>query len=348
MINITYEKNEERSTNDNTVLDFSPINFCFVGPRGVGKTSLLASMYQEIKKKGVIGFSIDLNTVAGRETQARLDDAHEAMLEMIDETPMHGLADESLGIAGSAGPRYYEITGEKKIEDTDWLKWTRYKTFRYKFGFTDIPGTYYLEDSSPQNAEAAANALKNSLVSFLAIDTPALMDSQLKNKRLNTSERIASLYESASWEKGHTVIIVLSRCEKYWRDREFMIDKIKEYYGGLVKNLKSRGVRVFITWVKTLGGMEFDFFSTAKDPNGKKRYIARFLRTGDYAPENCATPLQIALHYGLARLSDHIIPGPLDWLGLANGELAKEATEELSGQLGRKLNAGGADTFKEL
>lgn len=31
-----------------------PITFCFVGPRGVGKTSLLASMYYEIKQSNVI------------------------------------------------------------------------------------------------------------------------------------------------------------------------------------------------------------------------------------------------------------------------------------------------------
>ena len=45
-----YERREGADTAGKTVYEFRPLQFCFVGPRGVGKSSLLASMYHEIEE----------------------------------------------------------------------------------------------------------------------------------------------------------------------------------------------------------------------------------------------------------------------------------------------------------
>lgn len=347
MINIEYNCNIDLSAKaaDTTVLDFSPIPFCFVGARGVGKTSLLTSMYKQIKDANLVNFSIDPTTEAGNSTEERLSEAHEKMLEMIEETKLHAIAEEELGLTGSTDIRYFEISGEQTVRDTDVLKLSDFKKFRYKFGFTDLPGEYFTGNA--EERQKAQNVLQNSLVSFLAVDTPALMSNRLKNMRSNKIESIGNMYYHTEWTQQHTVIIVLSRCEKYWNQRNEMLNKLREHYEDFYNILKSKNIRVFVTWVKTLGGMEFSHY-TKEDRNGKTVDRAHFKRIGNYEPENCATPLQLALEYGLSQLSDLIKPGLSAKLGLSNEELAKKATEELALELRKTLHAGNQGTYMEL
>ncbi|MBE6409904.1 MAG: hypothetical protein E7034_04830 [Akkermansiaceae bacterium] len=145
MINIEYDYNDALSDKaaNTTVYDFSPIPFCFVGARGVGKTSLLTSMYEQIKKEKLVNFSIDPTTDAGVSTEKRLQEALEKMLEMIEETSLHAIAEEEIGLKGSTDIRYFEISGEQRVKDDDLLSLSLYKKFRYKFGFTDLPGEYF-------------------------------------------------------------------------------------------------------------------------------------------------------------------------------------------------------------
>lgn len=348
MINIQYYYNEALSkvANDTTVYDFSPIPFCFVGARGVGKTSLLTSMYEQIKKEKLVNFSIDPTTDAGGSTEKRLQEALEKMLEMIEETTLHAIAEEEIGLKGSTDIRYFEISGEQRVKDDAMLNLSTYKKFRYKFGFTDLPGEYFTGNA--EEKQKAQDILQNSLVSFLAIDTPALMSSPLKNTRNNKINSIENLYKHTEWTNQHTVIIVLSRCEKYWNQRDEMLNKLREYYENFYNILKSKNIRVFVTWVKTLGGMEFSHYTKKEDGNGKKVDIAHFIRVGDYEPENCATPLQLALEHGLSQLAQLIKPGLGAMLGLTNTGLAKVATRELAKMLSDSLHAGEEGTYIEL
>lgn len=348
MINIAYINNEDLSnkTPNTSVFDFSPIPFCFVGARGVGKTSLLASMYEQIKNKKIENFFFDTDTEAGINTQTRLHEAKELMLEMIEDTELHGLVKAGLGIKGSTDIRYYEIAGEKTEPDQTFFKRTPFKKFRYKFGFTDLPGEYFTGEI--QERQKAQEVLQNSLVSFLAVDTPALMDSKHKQTRNNKVDYIENMYKQTEWTNQHTVIIVLSRCEKYWNQRDEMLNKLREYYENFYNILKSKNIRVFVTWVKTLGGMEFSHYTKKEDGNGKKVDIAHFIRVGDYEPENCATPLQLALKHGLSELANLIKPGWGSALGFTNTGLAKQATDNLATMLFDSLSAGKTGTYLEL
>ena len=93
--------------------------------------------------------------------------------------------------------------------------------------------------------------------------------------------------------------------------------------------------------------MEFSHY-TKEDRNGETVDRAHFKRIGDYEPENCATPLQLALEHGLSQLSDLIKPGVAAMLGLTNTGLAKKATEKLAFDLRRLLHAGNQGTYMEL
>ncbi|MDO5473298.1 MAG: hypothetical protein Q4F35_08175 [Akkermansia sp.] len=324
-----------------------PITFCFVGPRGVGKTSLLASMYYEIKQSNVMSVKVDALTKIGERTQESLDESHKQMLNMIEKTPMKGSVDLRLdgkGIVATQGENHYEFICEGTVEDTDLTRMSKYKRFRYRCKFIDMPGGWY-KDVKIKDKAKALEYLKNSAVSFLAIDTPAIMEGDNKNKHSNSSEAIANCYDNVRDELAankHTVIIVLSRCERYWNERERMLEQLDQYYGSLINRLKAAGVEVIVTWVKTLGGMEFLQFRK----NDDQGYTARFIRVGNYAPENCSTPLQLALSRGIARMRDSIKPGFFFMFDVK--KFAIQAAAEIASELKRRLLTDDKDSFKLL
>lgn len=348
-MNINITRTSELDTDNTAVYDCSPVPFCFVGPRGVGKTSLLASMYQQLKTKRVKNFFINLMTEEGKFTQSALDEAHLSMLEMIDETEMHAIVEE-LGIGGSADRNDFEFTGRYTIPNAGVFQLKDNVEFLFRFRFTDMPGKWYNEGDE-HNSEAC-QILSESLVSFLAVDTPALMEGPATNKRNNKQDLIENWYNTSITklaDNKHSVIIVLSRCEAFWDRNEEMLEKLNESYGSLITSLKERGIKVFVTWVQTLGGIQFDHY---------EKRVAKFIRTGNYVPENCATPLQLALSHGLSHAAstiqatvndEGIIAFILRILGFNNAnQLALKAAESLAKELENNLHSGDTDTYKEL
>lgn len=345
MITFTYKPRPALNYKDTKVHEFTPIPFCFVGPRGVGKTSLLASMHQEIKKGGIEGIFIDnVNSEKGADTLSALNEAHTDMLEMIDETEK-GQIVQSVGIAGSQDLNIFEFMGKYKIRDKSLIKFSKFKEFRFPFHFIDFPGKWYIDKDS--NKEKATEALKNSVVSFLAVDTPALMKSGATCARKNMINTIESWYDSLKYvlaANGHAVIFVLSKAEKYWNDFDGLKQKMEECYGTLIATLKNAGVGVYATKIKTLGGIEFSHYDEKNNP--------KFMRTGDYKPENCATPLQLALKQGLVHVAKKLPSGAfdnfLDWLGLTNRQIAIKSAEALAEELNKKLQAGNDFSYIKL
>lgn len=190
--------------------------------------------------------------------------------------------------------------------------------------------------------------LKNSAVSFLAIDTPAIMEGDKHNAHNNCTTPIAACYDMVRDELAankHTVIIVLSRCEHYWNERERMLEQLNKHYGALVSRLKAAGVDIIVTWVKTLGGLEFLEYVSSEDGECNK---AKFVRVGDYHPENCATPLQLALSHGMKRVRDSIKPGFGLYIGFDVKALAVNASLQIAEELRTQLHAGNENTFAYL
>lgn len=348
---IDIKRNVRRDIGDEDTRAYSttPIKFCFVGPRGVGKTSLLASMYDQIKKNHVTNLLVDPHSKLGAMTGQVLDRAYQNMLEMIEETELGAVVDLSLGIAGTTDPSVFEFIGEHIVEDNAILKRSKYKRFDFVFHLTDMSGKWYDLDS-PNKGEAE-KSLKESFVSFLAVDAPALMKGSATCNRVNKNNVISQWYEEAAKTLAvnkHTVVVVLSRCEKYWNDKDGMLDKLQETYGSMICSLKLAGVEVYVTWVKTIGGIEFSHFDTERKADGTKDSNARFVRTGEYAPENCATPLQLALGQGLVRAVESIPTDIWDALGWDVNGLAVEAAKSLANTLHQRLNAGSEGTYKKL
>lgn len=330
----------------------TPIRFCFVGPRGVGKTSLLCSMYQQIKKNNVDGVYIDIHSAEGAATSEILNDSLQDMLEMIEETPKGELAALEPSLKGSQDAITHSFVGVQKVKDNQLIKLTPYKQFRFDFKFTDMPGQWYDLNENNDHKEDAKQYLENSVVSFLAVDTPALVKGPATCQRNNRVAVIEEWYRNAAAKLGankHTVIIVLSRCERYWSQKKLMLEKLKEVYGALIDSLKQDGIEVYVTWIQTLGAIEFSHYEKSREDDGTRIDHARFLRCGDeYAPVNCCTPLQLALAKGLTRAADAIDPGVWAKLGFGIKALAKDAATAMAHELEEKIHESDVNTYKTL
>lgn len=356
MIQIDYKPRTDINDNPDTkVYEFTPIQICFVGARGVGKTSLLASMHQEIRNGRIVNISVDrFNSNLGTTTFNALDKSYKMMLSMIDETQMGQLVPVVLGIQGTPGFTKYEFIGKYTIEDTSIVKKAKYKEFRFPFHFIDLPGGWYTDGND--HKEAIKDTLINSVASFVTIDTPALMENNKINSLINEIPRIESWYEEckvALATNKHTVIFVFTKAEGYWDKIDEIKQKMEKHYGFLISMLKDAGVNMYATMVKTLGGLKFVHYDPIKDESGTRKYYARFMRTGEYEPENCATPLQLALKHGLVHVIENMPKGGfLDKvataLGLSNRDIAIKSAEALAEELNRKLEAGKETSYVKL
>lgn len=272
---------------------FNPIKITFVGARGTGKTSLMASMYHELKEKGVSSFSVTPET--GRVLQETYGD----MLEMIEDTPLNDIV-ENAGISGSSVRDAYTFEGRESMDGMQFI---------FPFEFTDMPGGWYTDaEAAALHEQEVRDMLLESSASFLVVDAPALFKGGSVHVKDNKTTAVETWYRNNMEllaQRNHTVILVLSRCERFLSDNNMkkeLFDKARKEYGLLVRDLRVAGVQVVCSWVETLGGVQF--FKYEKDDDGVKR--AKFIRTGDYEPRNCAMPLILALRHGMKEIEDHL------------------------------------------
>ncbi len=269
---------------------FNPIKITFVGARGTGKTSLMASMYHELKEKEVSSFSVTT------ETGRILQETYGEMLEMIEETPLNDIV-ENVGIAGNTGRDAYMFEGRESMDDMQFI---------FPFEFTDMPGGWYTD--GPDHEEEVKNILLESSASFLVVDAPALFKGGSVHVKDNKTTAVETWYRNNMdllAQRNHTVILVLSRCERFLSDanmKKELFDKARKEYGLLVSDLRSAGVQVVCSWVETLGGVQF--FKYEKYDDGVR--CAKFIRTGDYEPRNCAMPLILVLRHGMKEIEDRL------------------------------------------
>lgn len=269
---------------------FNPIKITFVGARGTGKTSLMASMYHELKEKEVSSFSVT------NETGRVLQETYGEMTKMIDDTLLNDIV-ENPGILGTSGSETYVFEGRESMDG---------KQFIFPFEFTDMPGGWYTD--GPDHEEEVKNILLESSASFLVVDAPALFKGGSVHVNHNKTLIVENWYKSNMnllAQRKHTVILVLSRCERFISDESMkneLFEKVRKEYGLLIRDLQNAGVQVVCSWVETLGGVQF--FEYEKDDDGLKR--AKFIRTGEYDPRNCAMPLILALRHGMKEIEGQL------------------------------------------
>lgn len=315
------------------------IQVLLVGSMGVGKTSLVASMIEQIDGWGLSGFFYPIGDTAANLTALR--DQMKTSLE------------EKTG-------NFKAIAGIQKTDDifcydmellANYSRKGKQKRFCFPVRIVDLPGGWYTTMGTAQDVAERTNEVRRlllqSTVSLLCVNTPSFMEDPAGEKKLfqhfNQPTKIAGWYNNDGYlqqlrDSGHKVVFVLSRCEKYRGKHEKLVECFKEYkpgYRGLIKGMENIGMPAELTYVHTLGGVEFDSF---EDVNTSK-YRERYKVVGDYAPKNCCVPLRLALeHAGEAiveslKKANKRVGGRLkNMLGLCPNGLAEIALSDTLNQ----------------
>jgi len=265
-----------------------------LGPRGVGKTSLLVSLYDQFHE--VVGSTPLELTTSDHATRTTLDQYRQDLRAFA-----RGVRRDR-GIEGSVQLRKY-IFG---------LGTQGKRPPQMRLRFTDGPGEL-LATSGPMR-EALDAAVRASGILLVAVDSPVLMEAeQQHNDRVNQPELVMEFIRDALAEGGQRLVVIVPlKCEKYVASvagaRELR-DAVKERYETLIKNIADLPVRqdkaaagVVLTSVETVGSMRFSRFEPAGDTYREVFRLAQI--GGSYSPRDTDQPLRWMLRFLINAYKD--------------------------------------------
>lgn len=276
---------------------------CMLGARGVGKTSVITSMYNN-HKEAVNGTELFL--VADSDTSYILDKKREELRKIF--YGVHGENDlvRESGIPGDASESLFTFTygmnSEKVYMDLE---------------IRDYPGEYLKAEP-----ELVADFVRESSAVMIAIDTPCLMEENgqyhLAKNRLDLVAEF--LMNHLSNEEEKLILFVPLKCEKYYREGRIneVTAQVQKEYKGLIEYLRDRQdmhgfkkkICCAITPIQTLGNVVFDSFAVDEMTGQIKEIVTgdgkhlpaetryRFTSgNAGYAPVHCVQPLYYLLAF---------------------------------------------------
>ena len=325
------------------------INISMVGPRGVGKTSLLAAMYKELDDE-LSKMGCNLSLGAGTTTKAITSRLNE-LKKAATSSGIKVQKDEGIPSTGAL----IEYKFDMDIGDGGAPEVT--------LRFMDMPGAWYIGEGGRKELDNADRTLGESHVSFLAVDATALMEAPSKqtggmgkhHDEINNPEAIRQAYKRALNHFGddHLVVITLIRAETYVKSGRItdLYKRLREAYGDLASGLQKNGkqISVFGCYVETVGSLIFNNFI---EKDGVVISEFRRIPGKGYAPSRCAIPLRLAVSKGLMKAvhqadkkvksEDTYWNNFCDWFGfpnnLAEAKTKLERTYRVFQEIKERLN----------
>lgn len=245
------------------------IKLCMMGPRGVGKTSLLTSVYLNMDD-AVSGTGMYIKADTG--TDILLKEKAEALRAMFQSGST--LEDEVRpGIAGD------DVESDFAFDFG-----LNTKNIQMGLEIKDFPGEYV--NTKPEVVKAY---IVESSAILLAIDTPHLMEHDGKyNEAKNRTAAITRFVKETAdaWTDRKLVMLVPLKCEKYYHagDIDLVTQKVEQTYQELISFLRDqKGMygkhACVITPILTLGDVVFDKFG------GENGEVAEVLSHGELLPK---------------------------------------------------------------
>ena len=289
------------------------LKVCMMGPRAVGKTSILTSIFHESDRK-LIESKLYFKAVGttGEVLQKGYDQLSGIFEHITDETatPPPGVNaskeittfDFQLGLKGSgANPK-------QKHSNVD-------------VNITDFPGEF-VDENHPEH-QKVVDYINGSQVIMVAIDTVHLMEedgkyNEARNRSSYLCKKIALLLDQLPETERKLILLVPLKCEKYAIEQKWdeLDKKVKDAYAELIDKVKeekfSHRIGLFITPIQTLGGVKFDKFG--RDENGNvlndledkcpKEVLYKYHRAVPgrepmYMPAFCIQPLYYLIAFAL-------------------------------------------------
>jgi hypothetical protein len=262
------------------------MDIVMLGPRAVGKTSLLASLYDQFPT--VVGDTSLALSAKHAQTRNVLQEYREDLGRFAK-----GLTRDT-GIVGNIGLRQYLLG-----------LGTRGRAAQMTLRFTDMPGKLLTEDDSHPDRRTLDSVLPTAGAIFVAVDSPALMErAGVHNEAINKPNHVLEFVRDALAGTGsRLVVIVPLKCEKYAASlaglRE-LTAAVKAQYQPMVDAVASAGTPsgVVLTTVQTVGSMHFSRFDEL--PDGSAREVYRLHKLGaSYAPRDIDQPLRWMLRFAV-------------------------------------------------
>jgi hypothetical protein len=261
------------------------LHVTMIGPRGVGKTSLLASLYDQFQ--AVCG-EANLVMTADEDTRGVLQHYREQLNEFAGGRP--GSTRTSRGIEGNLAFREHRIllgTGGRREP-------------QIMLCFHDVPGEA-LTSGTAMTAELV-DKLERSAVLFLAIDTPALMERDGRyHHEINKPRLVADFVREVAAKGGDLLVVMVPlKCEKYAHQPDGMRRvraRIHESYYDMIAQLgglEGGSTGVVLTPVQTVGSMVFKRFTG----DGTEEF-GLYRLGATYAPVDTDQPLRWMLRFVL-------------------------------------------------
>lgn len=268
------------------------LRITMLGPRGVGKTSLLASMYNEFD--AAVQNIGGLTLVPGTETSRILS---ERLAELKRQTEvLSSTYDGGAGVSGTAVSREFLFELGLIAKPTE-----------LKLVFDDFPGGFVA--NQPQKV---LNFIEKADVIALAIDAPALVEQKGRwHETINAPRQITDLLKQALQPLDETKLLLLVpvKCETYLQSSKQageLLATVKEKYNPLLSFLKTGKlldlVAVAITPVQTLGTVRFDRIE--KTDEGIKFYFRKISSQNTYAPMYVEEVLRYTLGFSIKKYLD--------------------------------------------
>jgi hypothetical protein len=269
--------------------DEAVIEVTMLGSSGVGKTTLLASMYERFAM--VVG-SADLDIVASDpSTSARLQEYITNLRAMTEALTVKG------GIAGTGRIREYLFDVGRR---------GRRPLFRLRF--TDYPGNYLTkpEIAAAGESDEVQRALKRADVVLVAIDTPALIAENGKyHQQINTPRLVTdSIVRMLQEDNQRLIILVPLKAERYLADAEGprnLAKRVEEEYELLLSYLATEEVRSKVACVlapvQTIGSVVFSYVSEEEGSREPLFHFRAKQMGARYQPVDTDQPLRYALRF---------------------------------------------------
>lgn len=267
-----------------------PMKVCMMGPRAVGKTTILTAVFNDTQEN--LGISTNLLLHAEGDTGVELTDKKHyldaifANRNQISDKPAAGLAATST------------------VNTFDFVFGLKGKEPRIDLEIKDFPGEYVLE-----RPKEVMQFISESAAVFVAIDTPHLMEEDGKYCEVkNRTSVITNFFKNQKFEGEKLVLFVPLKCERYFFENRMdeVRQRVESVYGDMISMFKADNkVACAVTPILTLGDVEFDQFKTS--PHGKtsvldngcpEEAIYRFRgENPKYNPAFCVQPLYYMLSF---------------------------------------------------
>jgi hypothetical protein len=250
-----------------------------LGPIGVGKTSLLAAMYDQFDN-----VSRDLQLVADEESKARLDVRLKELKSLVNYSSIK-VRD---GVSGTQGESSFQFEfGQTGVAPS------------LEINFRDYPGIWLEKDPRKNQVK---ELIQESVAVLIPIDTPALMEKGGKyHEEFNQPTQLNDLFKTIYKDLDSPRLVILApvKCEKYMKNPPELFRKVREGYQKMLNQFASEKllpkVAVVITPVQTVGSV---VFSRVEELDNEPIFYYRKPQPSDpYQPKNTEVPLRYLLRF---------------------------------------------------